>query len=60
MSYFLSMRRPMNLGNNSTKAHIVSPKSDIYAKNSTLTLLYFTFLFYSLINYIVYKELKEH
>ena len=36
MNYFLSTKRPMNLGNNSTKAHIVSPKKDMYAKNSIL------------------------
>lgn len=50
----------MNLGNSSTKAHIVSPKSDMYAKNSILARLYFTSLFFSLANYIVFKELKEY
>ena len=36
MIHFLSIKRPIILGNNSTKAHIVSPKRDMYAKNSIL------------------------
>ena len=64
MSYFFSMNRLMNLGNNSTKAHIVSPKRDMYAKNSILARLYFTSLsssiVYSLSKYIVCKKLKEY
>ena len=63
MIYLLSIKRPMNLGNNSTKAHIISPKRDMYAKNSILTHLYFNslllFILNSLTNCIVYKKLKN-
>ena len=61
---YLSTKRPMNLGNNSTKAHIISPKKDMYAKNSILAHLYFNslllFILNSLANYIVCKKLKEY